>query len=78
VIDAGPGIPTEELPYVFNRFWRADKSRSRDQGGSGLGLAIAQQLIKAHHGQVGVESQPGQGSRFWFSLPQAAVAGKPA
>jgi two-component system OmpR family sensor kinase/two-component system sensor histidine kinase BaeS len=77
VNDTGPGISADELPYVFNRFWRADGSRSRDQGGSGLGLAIAQQLIKAHHGEVGVESEPGQGSRFWFSLPQAQTASGP-
>jgi signal transduction histidine kinase len=54
---------------VFDRFWRADKSRAREQGGSGLGLAIARQLIEAQGGQVCVESELGQGSRFWFMLP---------
>ncbi len=71
VSDTGPGITPADLPHVFDRFWRADKSRAREQGGSGLGLAISRQLIQAHGGQVGAESQPGQGSRFWFTLPLA-------
>jgi two-component system OmpR family sensor kinase/two-component system sensor histidine kinase BaeS len=73
VADTGPGIAPADLPHVFDRFWRADKSRSRQQGGSGLGLAIARQWVEAHGGQIGVESQgvPGQGSRFWFTLPVA-------
>jgi two-component system OmpR family sensor kinase/two-component system sensor histidine kinase BaeS len=69
VLDTGSGLTAEELPHVFNRFWRADRARSREQGGSGLGLAIAKQLVEAHAGQIGVESEPGQGSRFWFTLP---------
>lgn len=70
VADTGPGIPPADLPHVFDRFWRADKSRSREQGGSGLGLAIARKLVEAHGGQIGVESEgiPGKGSRFWFTL----------
>jgi two-component system sensor histidine kinase BaeS len=72
VRDTGEGIATGELPYVFDRFWRGDKSRARETGGSGLGLAIAKQLIEAQGGLIGVESTIGQGSRFWFRLPIAA------
>jgi signal transduction histidine kinase len=71
VRDNGGGIAPGDLPYVFDRFWRGDKSRARETGGSGLGLAIAKQLIEAQGGQIGVESQIGQGSRFWFRLPIA-------
>ncbi len=70
VADDGPGIPADELPHIFDRFW----SRSRDAGspGSGLGLAIAKSLIEAQGGQIGVDSRPNQGTRFWFTLPTAA------
>jgi two-component system OmpR family sensor kinase/two-component system sensor histidine kinase BaeS len=69
VRDTGDGIAPTELPYVFDRFWRGDKSRARETGGSGLGLAIAKQLIEAQDGSIGVESQSDAGSRFWFRLP---------
>jgi two-component system OmpR family sensor kinase/two-component system sensor histidine kinase BaeS len=69
VTDTGPGIPEEDLPHVFDRFWRGDRSRSRARGGSGLGLAIARQLVEAQGGRIGVDSQAGKGSRFWFTLP---------
>lgn len=74
VTDSGPGISPEEIPHVFDRFWRADRSRAREQGGSGLGLAIARQLVQAQAGQIGVESEgiSGKGSCFWFTLPVAA------
>ena len=71
VQDTGDGIAPDEAPYVFDRFWRGDKSRARETGGSGLGLAIAKQLIEAQGGSIGVESAIGQGSRFWFTLPIA-------
>jgi two-component system, OmpR family, sensor kinase len=72
VRDTGDGIAPGELPFVFDRFWRGDRSRARETGGSGLGLAIARQLIEAQGGSIGVESTIGQGSRFWFKLPIAA------
>jgi two-component system OmpR family sensor kinase/two-component system sensor histidine kinase BaeS len=72
VADTGEGIPPDGLPYVFERFWRAERSRSRGRGGSGLGLAIARHLVQAHGGEMGVESEVGKGSRFWFTLPVAS------
>jgi len=69
VEDTGAGIAADDLPHVFDRFWRADSSRSRDTGGSGLGLAIVQQIARLHGGQVSVTSAPGEGSRFVLSLP---------
>jgi two-component system OmpR family sensor kinase/two-component system sensor histidine kinase BaeS len=71
VEDTGEGIPVEDLPHVFDRFYRGDKSRARSSGGSGLGLAITKALVEAMHGKIGVESTPGAGSRFWFTLPLA-------
>ena len=69
VIDSGPGIPPEDLPNVFDRFWRGDKSRSRHSGGSGLGLAIVKQIVELHHGRVSVLSPSGSGAVFTISLP---------
>jgi signal transduction histidine kinase len=69
VNDSGPGIPADALPHVLERFWRADKARARAQGGAGLGLAIAKQWVEAHGGQIGVTSQVGRGTTFWFTLP---------
>jgi two-component system OmpR family sensor kinase/two-component system sensor histidine kinase BaeS len=69
VTDTGAGIAPEDLEHVFDRFWRADPSRSREQGGSGLGLAIAKSLIEAHGGRIRVESTPGRGATFTFELP---------
>lgn len=71
VEDTGQGIAAADLPHVFERFWRADRSRSREQGGSGLGLAIARQIVEAHGGQIDVTSQAGRGSEFRFPLPLA-------
>lgn len=74
VADNGPGIPTDELPYLFERFWRGDKSRSRNKGGSGLGLSIVKQLVELHGGTVQVESEIDAGSTFTISLPVDADA----
>jgi signal transduction histidine kinase len=69
VNDTGEGIPAEHLPHIFDRFYRADKSRARQTGGAGLGLAIVKQLVVAHGGTVDVASEPGLGSTFTFTLP---------
>jgi signal transduction histidine kinase len=69
VADTGTGIPPEDVPQVFDRFWRGERSRSRAGGGSGLGLAIAKQLVELHGGTIGLESTPGEGSVFWLTLP---------
>ncbi len=71
ISDTGSGIAAEDLPYVFDRFWRGDKSRSRSGGGSGLGLAIARQLVELHGGTIVVESAAGKGTTFRFTLPKA-------
>jgi two-component system OmpR family sensor kinase/two-component system sensor histidine kinase BaeS len=69
VRDSGTGIKPEDLPHVFNRFYRGEKSRARATGGAGLGLAIVKNLVEAHGGAVSVESTPGQGATFHISLP---------
>ncbi len=69
VADTGPGIAAEDLPKVFDRFWRSDRSRTRGSGGAGLGLAIARQIVEAHDGSISVVSEPGQGAQFRIMLP---------
>lgn len=69
VQDSGPGIPDEALPYIFERFYRADRSRSRIEGGSGLGLAIARQLAQAHGGDLTAANHPKCGAIFTLTLP---------
>lgn len=71
VQDDGPGIPAEALERVFERFYRVDKARSREQGGTGLGLSIVKHIVHSHGGRVWVDSKPGQGARFSFTLPAA-------
>ncbi len=70
VTDSGAGIPSEDLPYIFERFYRVDKSRSRATGGVGLGLTIAKRLVEAHGGSISVNSELGKGSCFTFTVPQ--------
>jgi two-component system sensor histidine kinase BaeS len=69
VSDSGIGIRAEDLPYVFDRFWRAEPSRDRRTGGAGIGLAIVRELVRAHDGRIDVHSTPREGSRFRVTLP---------
>ena len=64
-----PGIEPKDLPFIFERFYRGEKSRSRDYGGTGIGLAIVKEILEAHGGKAGAESMPGK-TLFWFSLPR--------
>jgi two-component system, OmpR family, phosphate regulon sensor histidine kinase PhoR len=72
VVDDGPGIPKDSQERIFERFYRVDKARSREQGGTGLGLAIVKHVVQAHGGDVRLESEPGSGSTFIFTLPSAS------
>ncbi|MDY6796063.1 MAG: ATP-binding protein [Actinomycetota bacterium] len=69
VRDSGPGIEEEELPFIFERFYRTDRSRTRDTGGTGLGLSIARGLVEAHGGRIWAESEAGVGTTVFFTLP---------
>ncbi len=69
VVDSGPGIDADALPYIFDRFYRADKARDRERGGTGLGLTIARQLMLAHGGDLTVSNQSGGGAVFKLVLP---------
>jgi two-component system, OmpR family, phosphate regulon sensor histidine kinase PhoR len=69
IADSGPGIEPRHLPRLFERFYRVDSGRSRDMGGTGLGLSIVKHLVEAMGGTIGVESVPGRGATFWFTLP---------
>ncbi|MFN3430127.1 MAG: sensor histidine kinase, partial [Candidatus Sericytochromatia bacterium] len=69
VSDTGPGIAPTHVPHLFDRFYQADPGTTRKTGGTGLGLAISKALVEAHGGQIGVLSEPGAGSTFWFTLP---------
>ncbi len=69
--DSGSGINEEELPRIFERFYRVEKTRCRDFGGTGLGLSIARKVVEAHGGKIWIDSFPGLGTRVWFTLPRA-------
>ena len=74
VRDDGPGIPPEAINRVFERFYRVDKARSRDQGGTGLGLSIVKHIVQAHGGEVRVESELGKGATFFFTVPAVVIS----
>ena len=74
VTDTGEGITPEDLPYVFDQFFRGEKSRSRETGGTGLGLAIAKRIVEAHQGRIQVDSRVEQGTTFRFVLPVSLPA----
>ena len=77
VSDTGIGIAKTDVPHIFDRFWRADQARSREEGGAGLGLSIAKWIVEMHHGSIAVESEVGKGSTFRVRVPldQEAMRG---
>ncbi len=75
VSDTGPGIPPEDLPHIFDRFFRGDPSRARKSGGTGLGLVISKELVEAHGGRIWVESTPGKGTTVTFAIPVPQASG---
>lgn len=78
VEDEGSGIPAEDIPYIFERFYRGDTARTRQQPSTGLGLAIVRAIVLAHNGQIQVESEPGRGSRFTLTVPRRRDIGSAA
>src|SRR5205085_4706465 len=77
VSDTGIGIAPDELPRIFDRFWRSDRSRSRATGGSGIGLAVVRELVEAHHGRVEMRSELGHGTTARVVLPAGVSAVAP-
>ena len=78
VADDGPGIPAEAKERIFERFYRVDRARSRETGGTGLGLSIVKHIVQSHGGKVWVESEPGKGARFFFTLPNVNAPARDA
>ena len=70
VKDSGSGIPEEDLPFIFERFYKADKARTRGKGGTGLGLAIVKNIVDAHNGSITVHSMLNEGTSFTFYIPR--------
>jgi len=73
VLDQGQGIPPDEIPKLFGAFQRASTKPRAGEDSTGLGLCISRKIVEAHGGKIGVESEPGRGSRFWFTLPVPGV-----
>jgi signal transduction histidine kinase len=76
VRDTGAGIPSDQLPHIFRKFYQADNQSAADSKGTGLGLAIAKEIVEAHGGAIGVESTPGVGTTFSLALPVRTLAGR--
>ena len=70
VSDTGVGIPKSDLSRIFSKFWRGEKISEMEPSGSGLGLYIAKNIIRAHGGEIGIDSEPGRGTTIWFTLPR--------
>ncbi len=73
VEDTGSGIPEEDLPFVFERFYKADKARTRGRSGTGLGLAIAKNIVEGHNGQISAHSKVEEGTTFTFHIPREDI-----
>ncbi len=74
VSDSGDGIPAADLPHIFERFYRVDKARTREDHGSGLGLAIVKRIVELHDSEIQAASSPGAGARFWFDLKPLRIS----
>src|SRR5262249_8141766 len=75
IADDGPGVPAEDLPYIFDRFRRVDQARNRQSGGTGLGLAICKSIVESHGGKIHMESTFGHGTRVFVVLPVSKPTG---